>query len=423
MKSETKNTPVLRFPGFSCSWEFTSLSSVARIYDGTHQTPSYVKSGIPFVSVEDIEDIQGTTKFIRPDAFEKDFKVKPTKGDILMTRITAGVIGATAIIENDAPLGYYVSLALIRPNPGVNPHFLRYSIGSPSFKRELHKRIIHVAFPKKINLGEIGECRQYVPPNEEQHKIATFLSAVDEKIGQLARKKELLLKYKQSLMQQIFDQKIRFKDDDGQDFADWKEMRFGEVFSFLPTNSFSREDLNYLDGEVRNIHYGDIHTKFRPLLNMYDEEVPFINKEISLARIPEANYLRTGDLVFADASEDYADVGKCIEIGSTNGQRVLSGLHTLLARPKVNEFANGFGIYLMKSWPVRRQIMREAQGTKVLGISNGRLAKIRLTLPSIAEQAKIARFISTIGKKIEMANQQLEVTRTFKEGLLQQMFV
>jgi type I restriction enzyme S subunit len=298
-----------------------------------------------------------------------------------------------------------------------------------SFLTKRGKSLLELASPggagrnKTLGQEEFNRTKINVPCVEEQEKIADFLLAVDEKILQLTNKKELLLKYKKGLMRQIFDQKIRFKDKNGNDFADWKEKRFGELFLFLPTNSFSREDLNYLEGDVRNIHYGDIHTKFRALLNADEEEIPFINKEISLAQISEANYLRTGDLVFADASEDYADVGKCIEIGRTNGQRMLSGLHTLLARPKGNELARIFGAYLMQSSSVRRQIIREAQGTKVLGISTARLAKVKFMLPPLAEQAKIAAFISTLERKIEIVSRELKEVRVFKNSLLQQMFV
>lgn len=276
---------------------------------------------------------------------------------------------------------------------------------------------------KRVHYLDFINFKLPFPGIPEQQKIAAFLSAVDEKIGQLSRKKELLTKYKKGVTQQIFDQKIRFKDDNGNNFPDWEEKKLGEVFTLKTTNSFSRDDLNYTSGIVKNIHYGDIHTKFAAVFDIGKEIVPFINGDISLKKVPDENYCRKGDLVFADASEDYADVGKCIEIVDLRGEKVLAGLHTLLARPQINKFAPGFGAYSMKSWSCRWQIMRESQGTKVLGISAGRLSKITLQLPSVPEQQKIADFLTAIDRKIDLVNTQLEKTKTFKKGLLQQMFV
>ena len=197
MKKKSKSIPDLRFSNFSGSWEKHKLCKVAEIFDGTHQTPKYVSEGIPFVSVESIHNISGTKKFITPAAFKKDFKNPPRRGDILMTRITAGIIGATAIVESNSPLAYYVSLALIRIKGDVSLEYLNHFISTDQFKRELHKRIIHVAFPKKINLGEIGDCVTSQPYEKlEQQKIAAFLTAVDKRIELLEQKKEKLEAYK-----------------------------------------------------------------------------------------------------------------------------------------------------------------------------------------------------------------------------------
>ena len=220
----------LRFKEFDGDWTKVGLDKISKVFDGTHQTPNYVESGIKFVSVENIHAPYESDKFITEEAFNKDFKNKPEPNDILMTRITAGEIGATAIVDDREPLAYYVSLALIRPTAKVTTPFLNQYIGTPFFKNELHKRIIHVAFPKKINLGDINECLVSCPEKqEEQTKIASFLSYVDEKISQLTQKHELLSQYKQGMMQKLFSQQIRFKADDGSEFGEWEEKIIGEI--------------------------------------------------------------------------------------------------------------------------------------------------------------------------------------------------
>ncbi|SIT10006.1 type I restriction enzyme, S subunit [Chryseobacterium piscicola] len=182
--------------------------------------------------------------------------------------------------------------------------------------------------------------------------------------------------------------------------GEWEVKTLGEVMDFKVTNSFSRENLNYEEGTVKNIHYGDIHTKFQTLFNIKNEVVPFLNKEISVRKISEENYCREGDVIFADASEDLNDVGKSIEVVNINGEKLLSGLHTLLARPKENLFYLGFIGYLFKSKQVRTQIQKESQGSKVLSINVGRISKIELSFPDKKEQERIKTLFSLCEERI-----------------------
>ena len=217
----------------------------------------------------------------------------------------------------------------------------------------------------------------------------------------------LLKQYKKGMMQKLFSQELRFKDEQGNDFPDWEFKHFSYFYEFKYTNSFSRDKLNYVAGQVRNLHYGDIHTKFKPRFELSHEDVPFINPDVYLASIAEDKYCREGDLVIADASEDYTAIGKTIEIISLNGEKVLAGLHTLLARLLNNEIYIGYGAYMMLCKSVREQIKIIAQGIKVLSISTGRMEKIKIPIPSYAEQQKIADFLSALDKKIDLITNKL----------------
>lgn len=212
--------------------------------------------------------------------------------------------------------------------------------------------------------------------------------------------------------------KLRFKSFN----EDWKICKFNEIYTFYTTNSLSRDRLNYDSGKVKNIHYGDIHTKFSTIFEITNENVPYINCEINLIKIKKENYCCEGDLVIADASEDYKDIGKTIEIKSLNDQKVLAGLHTFLARPIENKMAIGFAGYLMQSWTVRKQIMTIAQGTKVLGISTGRLGGIDLPHPSNDEQQKISDFLSSIDTRISKLTEKHRLLKEYKKGAMQQIF-
>jgi type I restriction enzyme S subunit len=223
------------------------------------------------------------------------------------------------------------------------------------------------------------------------------------------------------MMQKLFSQQIRFKADDGSEFGDWGKVKFSESFIFHNTNSYSRALLSEV-GEVMNIHYGDIHTKFSMLFDISKEIVPFLNDQIDSTKIAENQFLKEGDLVIADASEDYKDIGKAIEVVHLNNQKIVAGLHTYIARP-VQPFALGFCGYLMQTFEVREQIKKLATGTSVLGISKTNIGKVEIKLPCLEEQTKIANFLSSIDQKIEVVAQQIEQAKQWKKGLLQNMFV
>ncbi len=185
-------------------WEEKKLGEVCEIYDGTHQTPKYVKKGIPFYSVEHLTSNNfSITKFISEEVFKKENKrVSLEKNDILMTRI--GDIGTSRIIDWDVNASFYVSLALLKQSKEINPDFLNQSIKNVNLQKELWKRTIHVAFPKKINLGEIGKCKIFIPLLPEQKIIADFLSKIDKNIEAKSEEIEKAEKWKKGVMQGVF---------------------------------------------------------------------------------------------------------------------------------------------------------------------------------------------------------------------------
>lgn len=274
-----------------------------------------------------------------------------------------------------------------------------------------------------ITKGTIEAWEACIPTLPEQQKIAAFLGAVDRKIQQLKRKQELLEQYKKGVVQKLFSQELRFKKKDGGEYPEWEEKPFRDIYTFYNTNSLSRDKLNYEGGDVLNIHYGDIHTKFAAIFKVENEPVPYINDDIDLSRTPKEQYCQVGDLVIADASEDLNDIGKTIEIVSTDGKRIVAGLHTYLARPKKGSMAPGYGAYLMRSTQVRQEIERLAHGTKVMSISRTHLNSIVVSLPSLEEQSRIAGFLMALDAKVAGVAQALAAVEKWKKGLLQQMFV
>lgn len=378
--------PKLRFHEFKDNWILKKLNEISKIYDGTHQTPEYVDLGVPFYSVEHVTANQfENTKFISEDVFEKENKrVKLEKGDILMTRI--GSIGVTKYIDWDVNASFYVSLALLKVKKNYNSEFVNHFITSPFFQSELWKRTIHVAFPQKINLGEIGDCMVILPSIEEQLKIANFLSLVDKKINLLTRKKTLLEKYRKGVMQKIFNQEIRFKDDNGNDFSDWVEKKLVDIANKKSSNISA----NKIEDNFGNyIIYGA--SGILKKIDFYKEEDDYIS-----------------------IVKDGSGVGRLFYC---KGQSSVLGTMEII-RPN-----QGIKTYFLYFLLCNIDFTKYITGSTIPHIYFKDYSSEIFRLPCIEEQIKIANFLSAIDDKINQVGTQLENTKEFKKGLLQLMFV
>jgi len=403
-----KKVPKLRFKIFNEEWKEEQLDNLVKTYDGTHQTPRYVDSGIPFYSVEHVTANQfSKTKFISEEVYSKEIeRVKIEKNDILMTRI--GSIGVARLIDWDVKASFYVSLALLKNSEVLSSRFLVYYIATDKFQRELYKRTIHVAFPQKINLGEIGQCYACFPPKEEQQKIASFLTVVDKKIEQLTNKKQLLEQYKKGVMQQLFSQKLRFKG-----FGkEWKEKRLSDIGIHF----------NGLTGKT-----SDDFGAGKPVITykqIFDNSTIQIEKcgYVNVAENEKQNTARYGDVFFTVSSESPEEVGFASVLLEKN------------IEPFLNSFCFGFRIdqsilypyfsrYLFNSSQFRKIVIPLAQGSTRYNMSKTAFLKLETIFPSLKEQQKIASFLMVIDLKIEAVEQQIDKAKEWKKGLLQQMFV
>lgn len=381
------NVPKLRFPEFEGAWNTTTLGKITKIFDGTHQTPNYVKHGVPFFSVEHVTANQfENTKLISHEVFERENeKVKLERNDILMTRI--GDIGTARLIDWDVQASFYVSLALLKKDPtNFISGFLSSYIHTPYVARELYRRTIHVAFPKKINLGEISNCKLHLPTLTEQRKIAEFFSAVDTKIAQLAEKKRLLEDYKKGCMQQLFSQKIRFKDENGNEFPDWEEKRLGEVARIRT----GEKDVN--EGNPHGIYPFFTCAK----QHTYSDSYSFNSDAILIA--------------------GNGEVGHCMKY---------SGKFEAYQRTYVlTDFATLFDyLFVYMSTKFTEHVVTQKQMGAMPYIKLSALKDFPISFPHPDEQRKIADFLSALDRKIERVTEEHRQAQTFKKGLLQQMFV
>ena len=198
-----------------------------------------------------------------------------------------------------------------------------------------------------------------------------------------------------------------------------REHRLSELYDNVSTNSLSRA-LLYEDGDVLNLHYGDIHLKYSGLLDISKAQLPFALK--TDYKFKESSRMETGDVIFADAAEDYEGIGKAVEIGQTVDTPSYAGLHTIHLKRKTDVLASGYMGYLSQAYAFRRKVWFIAQGAKVLGISSKELLKQSIVIPSIAEQNNIISRLIAVDQKINLLTKKKEALETYKKGLMQKIF-
>lgn len=400
-------------------------------YGFTNPMPTTV-SGPYMITAKDISNGQIQYKNARKtgiEAFNKllTAKSRPKENDLLLTK--DGTLGQLALVDHRV-ICINQSIAILRPNNRVNPQLLKFILESSLYQKMMLDdaggstiKHIYITIVNKMLVG--------IPPNiQEQNAIAEALSDVDNYIlesEQLLAKKKAI---KTATMQQLLTGKTRLPQfalrDDGAEKGykksalgdipeDWDISTYGQVFSFLPTSTNARSDLSDT-GEYGYIHYGDIHTKWSNHLNLDNSSFPRISSDLV-----SSSFIEDGDLIMADASEDYAGIGKSIEIQGVRDNKIVSGLHTYLLRDVNNIFVNGFRGYLHCIRAVKANIDRLATGMKVFGVSKNNLKTIPIPVPPKEEQIAIAAILSDMDKDIQTLQQRLDKTRQLKQGMMQEL--
>lgn len=263
-----------------------------------------------------------------------------------------------------------------------------------------------------LSVEKLVRYKLTLPPLAEQDKIAEILSTWDkaiEKQTQLIQKLELR---KKGLMQQLLTGKKRLPG-----FTDeWKKVKLGEVTTFLSCNTFSREQMNNVCGNWKNVHYGDILVKYSSIVDISRDKdsIPYVNDTIEYS---PKDYVASGDIVMADTAEDEM-VGRACEFTNVGEEKIISGLHTILIRPIIL-FAPIFLGYYLNSREYHKQILSIMQGIKVYSITKEALKNTTIKYPDIQEQTAIANILSSCDEEIRLAQGKLATIKEQKKGLMQ----
>ena len=387
------NVPKLRFKEFSGEWEDKVVGDVGKVSMCKRilKDQTTTDGDIPFYKIGTFG--KDPDAFIGKAIFE-EFKSKysfPKQGEILIS--ASGTIGRTVVYDGSPAYFQDSNIVWIANNEElVLNKFLLYCYKNTRWNTENTT----IARLYNENLRNIPLA---IPSKQEQEKIASFLTSVDTKIQLLTKKEELLLSYKKGVMQKIFSGGIRFKADDGSEFAPWEEKRLGDVVNFENGKAHEKnivENGDYIvvnskfissDGKV--LKYSDIQ-----ITPLYKNDIVVV-----MSDVPNGKALAKCYVVKED--------GKC-----TLNQRICA-LHQ-----KDNN--NQFLYYIINR---NRYYLAFDSGVGQTNLRKDEVLALSLSVPSLEEQTKIANFLSSIDSKIEQIQKQLVSTKEFKKALLQQMFV
>ncbi len=386
LQNEKKKTliPQLRFRDFEGDWIEKKIGKVFRINAGGDIDNERVS-------------FEKTEKFKYP-IYANAKKDKGFYGYSDIYKIESGTItvagrGVYIGIAHARDHQYYpiVRLLVLKPLANEDIYF------SENVINRLNLFVESTGVPQ-LTAPQFSNYKISLPTLPEQQKIASFLSAVDEKIQQLSRKKELLEQYKKGVMQQLFSGKLRFKDENGEDYADWEEKKLGEITRIAMGQSPDSKSYNIVSKGILLIQ-GNADIKDRITIPRQWTSEPTKTCEI-------------GDLILT-VRAPVGSIAKSLH-NACIGRGVCSITNN---KNSIQEYLYQFFLSYESKW------IGLEQGSTFTAVSGSDIKGLKLNLPSLPEQQKIANFLSNIDAKIESTSQQINQTQSFKKGLLQQMFV
>lgn len=406
--------PKLRFRGFTEDWNSLRLGELGSFKNGLNKDSSEFGHGSPFVNLMDVfgKSILMESNFGLVNATEKDLEIyNLAKGDVLFIRssVKRSGVGETILVAKDLHNTVYSGF-LIRfrdRNKELDLNFKSYCFSNASFRNELLSYATSSA-NTNINQESLSQIKLPYPTLAEQQQIASFLSAVDEKIQQLTRKKVLLEQYKKGVMQQLFSGKLRFKDDNGKAFSEWEVDILDNLTERNICYGVVQPGIEDENG-VKFIRGGDIYQA------SISKNLRVISKEITDKY--RRTYLNGGELIMSLVGYPGETAIVPEELRGANLARQVALID--LKKTINTEYVH----FYISSDLGKKNLMGKTIGSAQQVINIKTLKEIKIPVPCIEEQVKIATFISSIYKLNESLTKQINQTQTFKKGLLQQMFV
>ena len=391
-KQSASLIPKLRFKEFEGEWSSGSLKKIASVNPKTRELPDeFIYIDLESVTNGMLVKEESISKEEAPSRAQRVLD----KNDILYQTVRPYQKN-NLFFEKEGD--YVASTGYAQIKSKGDSQYLFQFLHTDKFVNIVNRWSTGTSYPA-ISPSELVKISINFPNLPEQQKIANFLTAVDTKLQQLTTKKETLAQYKKGVMQQLFSQQLRFKDDDGSAFVDWEEKKLGEIFKFKQGFQFPVEE------------------QFE---EPFDESVYFIriinvtsspNDKRYVLKPEEHHVLSENDLFMVR----YGDAGR---IATGFNGIIANNMFRLLPKTKISN--KWFYFYLDS---IYEKIHALAGSSTMPAIKFGTIENLKVNTPSLKEQQKIANYLSAIDKKIEAVQTQITQTQAFKKGLLQQLFV
>lgn len=404
-----KNIPELRFPGFSDEWIKTIIGNHFEFKNGLNKGKEYFGSGTPIINFTDVykktalikRDIKGTVT-LSPSEIAR-FKVN--KGDVffLRTSETIGEIGLSSVLLESIPECVFSGFVLRARSTTKDlvPGFIRYSYRTLPVRKEIIRKSSMTT--RALTNGRLlsGVVFSYPRKKQEQEKIASFFNNLDNLLNNLEKQKKILEEYRRGMMQKIFSQEVRFKDDNGKDFPEWQTKKLGKIF---------KERIE----RAKNNNHELLSVTMNNGIRRYDSSV---KKDNSSQNKSNYKVVRVGDIAY-NTMRMWQGAS-----GVSKFEGIVSPAYTVVT-PK-NGDSEFFG-YLFKMPRVIFNFYRYSQGlvSDTWNLKFKHFSEVEVSVPtSIDEQIKIKNFIKSIDDLICFKSKQIEKAEKWKKGLLQKMFV
>lgn len=391
MKQQHTLQPKLRFPEFEGDWKLITIKEATNNHNNKRK-PLKDSDRTVLDKIYPYYGASGIIDYVDEYLFDGEY-------------LLLGEDGANIISRNSR------LVFIAKGKFWVNNHAHVFSAKTNYDLRFLSDRLEYINYviyntgtaQPKLNSAVVANIEFKVPSLPEQKKIADYLSTIDTKINLLEEKKAQLALYKKAMMQKLFAQEIRFKQDDGNDFPEWEEKRLGDFLVKYDQKTTINDQYPVLTSSRKGIFF---------------QKEYYNGQDVASSDTTGYNIVPNGYFTYRHMSDDLIfkfNINTICENG------IVSTLYPVFTTKNINN--NFLQIKLNEGKEFKRYAILQKQGGSRTYMYFSKLIELRLSLPSLSEQQKIADFLLAIDESIEKVNEQISQTQSFKKAMLQQLFV